>query len=103
MADIPARRNLKRRPTAPGQMLAEDVLPATGRSKTEVAELLGISRQSLYDILKCKQPITPQMAVRMGKLFGNGPQLWLNMQSAHDLWEAQQTVDISQIPTLEIA
>ena len=43
------------------------------------------------------------MAVRIGKLFGNGPRLWLNMQAAHDLWNAQQTVDISKIPTLELA
>ena len=103
MADIKAVRSKIRRPTPPGKILGEDVLPATGKSKAEIARLLGISRQSLYDILDCKQPITPQMAVRIGKLCGNGPRLWLNMQSAHDLWKAQQTVDVSKIPTLETA
>jgi len=103
MTDIAATRSKTRRPTPPGKILAEDILPTTGKSKTEIAKLLGISRQTLYDILDCKQPITPQMAVRIGKLCGNGPRLWLNMQSAHDLWQAQQTVDVSKIPTLETA
>lgn len=103
MNDIDARRAKSRRPTPPGELLAEDVLPATGRTKSEIAALLGISRQSLYDILNCRQPVTPQMAVRMGKLFGNGARLWLNMQTAHDLWLAEQTVDTSKIPTLDHA
>lgn len=101
MADIKAVRSKTRRPTPPGKILVEDVLPATGKSKAEIARLLGISRQSLYDILDCKQPITPQMAVRIGKLCGNGPALWLVMQAKHDLWEAERTVDVSKIPTLE--
>lgn len=96
-------RAKSRRPTPPGELLAENVLPATGRTKSEIAALLGISRQSLYDILNCRQPVTPQMAVRMGKLFGNGARLWLNMQTAHDLWLAEQTVDTSKIPTLDHA
>jgi len=101
MADIKATRSKTRRPTPPGKILAEDVLPATQKTKTEIARLLGISRQSLYDILDCKQPITPQMAVRIGKLCGNGPTLWLAMQAKHDLWEAERSVDVSIIPTLE--
>jgi addiction module HigA family antidote len=101
MADIKATRSKTRRPTPPGKVLGEDVLPATGKTKTEIARLLGISRQSLYDILDCKQPITPQMAVRVGKLCGNGPAIWLAMQSKHDLWEAERSVDVSKIPTLE--
>ena len=103
MTVMSAVRSKTRAPTPPGRMLADTVLPATGKTKTEIAKLLGISRQSLYDILDCKQPVTPQMSVRIGKLFGNGPRLWLNMQAAHDLWNAQQTVDISKIPTLELA
>ena len=103
MKDKGTQRLKSRRPTPPGELLAEDVLPATGLSKSEIAGLLGISRQSLYDILNCRQPVTPQMAVRMGKLFGNGARLWLSMQSAHDLWLAEQTVDTSKIPTLDHA
>ena len=103
MAEFAAKRDPARRPTHPGRVLADNVLPAAGRSKSEIARLLGISRQTLYDILEARQPVTPQMAVRLGKLCGNGPQLWLNMQIAHDLWEAERKVDVSAIPTLKVA
>jgi addiction module HigA family antidote len=86
----------------PGELLREDVLPALGKSKTEIARLLGISRQTLYDILDEKQPVTAQMAVRLGKLCGNGPDLWLNMQRAFDLERAQRELagTVEKIPTL---
>jgi antitoxin HigA-1 len=103
MAHIAAVRSKTRAPTPPGKVLADTVLPAIGKTKTEVAKLLGISRQTLYDVIECKQPITPQMAVRIGKLCGNGPRIWLNMQAAHDLWKAERAVDVSKIPTLEVA
>ena len=88
-------------PAHPGEILREDVLPALSLSKTAVAAALGISRQTLYDILNEKQPVTAGMAVRFGKLFGNGASFWLNLQRAHDLAIAERTVDVSGIPTLE--
>jgi antitoxin HigA-1 len=103
MADITAIRSKTRAPTPPGKVLADTVLPAIGKTKTEISKLLGISRQTLYDLLECKQPVTPQMAVRIGKLCGNGPRIWLNMQAAHDLWKAERAVDVSKIPTLKVA
>lgn len=103
MAEFVVVRSTKRTPTHPGQVLANTVLPATGKSKAEFARLLGISRQSLYDILSGHQPVSPATAVRLGKLCGNGPRLWLNMQSAYDLWHAQQSIDVSKIVTLEVA
>ena len=66
----PARRNSGRCPTHPGALLREYVIPATGRNKTEIAQLLGISRQHLYDILRERKPVSPAIAVRLGKLFG---------------------------------
>lgn len=87
----------------PGELLREDVIPALGKSKAELARLLGISRQTLYDILDEKQPVTAGMAVRLGKLCGNGPNLWLNLQKRYDLERAQREVDVSGIPTLEVA
>lgn len=94
-------RNPDRCPTHPGEILRELVLPKIDMPKTEIAEHLGISRQTLYDIIGEKQPVTPQMAVRLGKLLGNGPRIWLNMQAAHDLWHATREVDVSGIPTLK--
>lgn len=82
-------------------MLDTTVLPALGRTKTEIAKLLGLSRQTLYDILAGRQPVTPTTAVKLGKLCGNGPALWVNMQMAYDLWQAEREVDVSNIPTLE--
>ena len=53
-------------PMHPGELLREEILPALNRSKTEIARLLGVSRQTLYDILDEKQPVTPGMALRLG-------------------------------------
>ena len=72
-------------PAHPGEILREDILPALSVSKTAVADALGISRQTLYDILNEKQPVTAEMAVRFGKLFGNGARFWINLQRSHDL------------------
>lgn len=96
-------RGLK--PMHPGEMLRQDVLPATGKSKTEIARLLGISRQTLYDILDEKQPVTPAMALRLGKLLGNGPDLWINLQRTYDLAVAERELagEIRKIPTLSAA
>jgi addiction module HigA family antidote len=89
----------------PGEMLRQDVLPALGKSKTEISRLLGISRQTLYDILDEKQPVTPGMALRLGKLLGNGPEIWINLQRTYDLSVAERELagEIRKIPTLSAA
>ena len=96
------RRHASIDPVHPGEILREDILPALQMSKTAVAEALGISRQTLYDILNEKQPVTAEMAVRFGKLFGNGARFWVNLQSSHDLAIAERRVDVSAIRVLEI-
>lgn len=103
MTDIVAKRNKKRAPTSAGEFLRDEVLPGTNLSKSGLARELGISRQTVYDILDGKQPVTAQMAIRLGKLFGNGPHLWISMQRNRDLWEAEQTVDVSKIKTMKVA
>ncbi len=97
-----AKRNTKRCPTHPGALLREDMIPATGRSKAEIATLLGISRQHLYDIINERKPVSPEIAVRLGKLFGDGAGVWTRMQAAYDTWHAERRVDVSRIPTLKI-
>ena len=89
----------------PGELLREEILPALDRPKTEIAKLLGVSRQTLYDILDERQPVTPVMALRLGKLCGNGPDLWLNLQKRYDLQRAEQELGekIKAIPTLKVA
>ena len=95
-----AKRNLGRCPTHPGALLLEDVIPATGRSKVEIAQLLGISRQHIYDILRERKPVSPAIAARMGKLFGDGAGIWVRMQAAYDTWHAEHSQNVSKIPTL---
>jgi addiction module HigA family antidote len=92
-----AKRHSGRCPTHPGALLREDVIPATGRTKAEIAQLLGISRQHLYDILRERKPVSPAVAVRLGKLFGDGARV---MQAAYDTWNAERKEDVSKIPTL---
>lgn len=89
--EIPASGKRKPYPPAhPGAFLREDVLPAIGMSVSEAARELGVTRQTLHRLLAEEQAITPEMAVRLGKFCGNGPNLWLAMQQAFDLWHAEE-------------
>ena len=93
------------RPVHPGELLREDMLPAVGRPKTEIARLLGISRQTLYDILNEKQPVTPHMALRLARMFGGSAESWLAMQRSYDLKLAERELldELDAIPRLEAA
>ena len=88
-------------PVHPGEFLREEILPAIAVSKTAIAAALQISRQTLYGILNEKQPVTAEMAVRFGKLFGNGASFWISLQRGYDLAVAERIVDVSEIPTLK--
>ena len=90
MAASISKRHPSIEPSSPGVLLAEIVIPATGKSRSEIARLLGISRMSLYAVLRGRQGVTPAMAARLGALFGNGPAFWLDMQQAVDLWHAER-------------
>jgi antitoxin HigA-1 len=104
MGEYVAKRDPKRCPTHPGELLKE-IIPATGKTKAEIAALLGISRQHLYDILAKRKPVSPGVAVRLGKLFGDGPGVWIRMQAACDTWHAERALarEIKKIPTLSAA
>jgi addiction module HigA family antidote len=83
-------------PIHPGQLLREEILPALNRPKIQLAKLLGVSRQTLYDLLEENQPVTPIMALRLGKLCGNGPDLCLNLQSRYDVQRASEQLSEDQ-------
>ncbi len=87
-------------PVHPGDILKQDVLPALNLTITGAARQLGISRQSLHRIMAGRQPVTVEMALRLGKFCGNGPELWLRMQQVYDLWYAEQRLhgEIARIP-----
>ncbi|HNQ58615.1 MAG TPA: HigA family addiction module antitoxin [Candidatus Desulfobacillus denitrificans] len=83
-------RNPNRRPTHPGAILREDVLPALAMTQTEFAERLGVSRLSVSELLHGKRAMTPEMAARVARLLNTTPESWLRMQEAVDLWEVRQ-------------
>ena len=83
-------RNANRRPTHPGAILREDVLPGLDITQARLAELLGVSRLTVSQILNEHRALTPDMALRLEKLLGSGAESWLRMQEAVDLWDARQ-------------
>lgn len=91
-------------PQHPGIMLA-DLISRSGKQKVEIARLSGISRQHIHDIVRCEKPISAQVAVRLGKLFGNGGATWLREQASYDAHNAD--IELVQsgrhIPTLGTA
>jgi len=90
MTEYCVKRPLKRAPIHPGEVLRDDVLPELELTVSEAARRLGVSRQQLHRILGCTHPITVEMALRIGRLAGNGPGLWLRMQQNFDLWHVEQ-------------
>lgn len=95
-------RPLQRCPSHPGAVL-DDILDDVKKSKTEIAELLGISRQHLYDILREQKPLSPTIAARIGRVFGGGAGLWLRLQANHDAWKADRDESLAAFSRLEVA
>lgn len=79
----------KVRPVHPGEVIS-DVLEDLEMTQTRFAEILGVSRRTVNQIILGQRPITVDMAIRIGKALGNGPQLWLNLQQKVDIWDAVQ-------------
>jgi addiction module HigA family antidote len=78
-----------RKPTHPGELIREDLLPETGISQTQLAQLMGVSRRTVSEIVHERRRVTPDIAFRLAKVFNSTPEMWLNMQQAVDLWEAR--------------
>ena len=98
-----AKRELP--PTHPGEMLREDFMPDFDLSTTSMATALGVSRQTINEILRERRSITPPMSLRLSRLFGNSPEFWLNVQHAWDLWDSEQRFknELEQIRPLNAA
>lgn len=79
-------RAKKRKPTHPGSILREDILPTLNISQAELADYLGVSRRTVSQILNEHRPLTPDMAIRLAHFLGTTPESWLNMQQALDVW-----------------
>ena len=102
---IPNNRRLKRPPTHPGEFLREDFLPDYGLTVSGLANALGVSRQTVNELLRERRSVSPEMALRLSRLFGNSAEFWLNLQRNIDLWEAENAIkeDVKRIQPLRVA
>ena len=102
---IEKSKEMKRRPTHPGEMLRADFLPDYKLTVAHFAGAIGVSRQTVHELLRERRALSPEMALRLARYFGNSPQFWLNAQQAVDLWEAQRHIknQIKRIAPLKVA
>jgi|WetSurSiteA1Bulk_404760.scaffolds.fasta_scaffold22232_2 antitoxin HigA-1 len=98
-------RERKIRPTHPGEMLREEFLTDYGLTLSGLAKAIGVSRQTVNELLRERRAVTPEMALRLARLFGNTPEFWLNAQRAVDLWDAERTLrkNVNRITPLSAA
>ena len=102
---IPNTRKMKRRPIHPGEILREEFMPDYHLTVTLLAGSLGVSRQTVNELLRERRALSPEMALRLSRLFENSPEFWLNLQRSVDLWEAENSIksDMRQIKPLRVA
>ena len=93
------------RPSHPGEILREDFIPDYNLTVSGLAAALGVSRQTVNELLRERRAVSPEMALRLSKLFGNSPEFWLNLQRAVDLWEAETAIKsaVQNIKPLHVA
>ena len=89
--NIPNTGKRKRVPVHPGEMLREDFMPDYNLNVSSLAEALGVSRQTINEVLRERRAVSPAMALRLSRFFGNSPEFWLNAQQTVDLWQAERT------------
>ena len=90
-------------PPHPGEIIRELCVEPLDLTVTEAAEALGVARKTLSTLLNGRAGISPEMALRLSKVFGRTPEGWLRLQLQFDLWKAEQSLDISQLKRIETA
>ena len=99
---IPNKGKREIPPTHPGKMLKEDFMPDFNLSVTNLANALGVARQTVNELLRERHAVSILMALRLSRLFGNSPEFWLSAQQARDLWESERdySEELSKIKPL---
>lgn len=87
----------KRKPVHPGEILREDYIKPLSLTITELSKTLGVSRKTLSKIVNEKGSVTPEMALKLSRVFNTTPELWLNLQRNYDLWEARRTISWKKV------
>ena len=90
-------------PTHPGEIIREFCIEPLDLTVTETAEALGVARKTLSTLLHGRAGISPEMALRLSKVFGRTPEGWLRLQLQFDLWKAEQSLDISKLKRIKAA
>jgi len=90
-----ARRN-SLPPIHPGQIIREDILPSVGLSVTAAAKALGVSRQMLHGILAGRKPLSAVMCLKVARLFGGSPEVWMRLQATYDLKKSAQNKKVME-------
>ncbi len=101
---IPNDRRPTYRPPHPGDHLRDDFLPDCGFTIASFAEALGVSRQSINELVNGRRAVSADMALRLGRLFTQSPDFWLDLQRDVDLWDAEQAIkgDLARIKPLPV-
>ncbi len=89
-------RKNRQPPVHPGEIIREDILPSVGLSVTAAAKALGVSRQMLHDILAARKPLSAVMCLKVSRLFGGTPEVWMRLQAAYDLKKAEQNKKVME-------
>lgn len=94
---------VSRKPIHPGEFLREDYMPELDLSVAKLAEKLGVTRQTVNDIVRERRNLSPEMCLKLGRLFGTTPQFWMNMQAKVDIWNSLELhrTEIEAVQPLE--
>ena len=90
-------------PPHPGEIIRELCVEPLHVNVTEAARALGVTRKTFSALLNGRAGISPEMALRLSKVFGRSPEGWLKLQLQYDLWKTKQSIDISNLKRLEAA
>jgi addiction module HigA family antidote len=93
----------KYNPPHPGENIKEFCVEPLNINVTEAARALGVTRKTLSALLNGRSGISPEMALRLSKVFGRSPEAWLKLQLQYDLWKTKQSIDIGNLKRIEAA
>ena len=90
-------------PPHPGEIIREFCVEPLNINVTEAARALGVTRKTFSALLNGRAGISPEMALRLSKVFGRSPEGWLKLQLQYDLWKAKQSIDVGNLKRIEAA
>lgn len=90
-------------PPHPGEIIRKICVEPLGLTVTEAAKALKVTRKTLSTLLNCRAGISPEMALRLYRVFGRTPEGWMRLQLQFDLWKAEKSLDVSELKRIKAA